>query len=324
MSNEADLLTIEHFETTAVDERAALREALTSSPKEIPPKYLYDARGSELFETLTDLPEYYPTRAERQILRRHSAEIMAEFQPIELLELGSGASVKTRMLLEAMHAEGGRRYTALDVSEDAIREAADTLLSDYQWLEVHGVVADFHADLSGLEHDGARVVAFLGGTIGNLYQEERKRLLQRVRGLVRPGDAVLLGFDLVKGRDVLEAAYDDSEGRTRRFIMNVFSVMNRDFGANFEPARFSYRSHWDPKRSWVEMQLRAKEAHQVDVAGLDLTLDFEAGEHLRAEVSTKFTPERIRENLAEAGFALRDVLLDADERYGLAVAVPAI
>ncbi|MHC4261939.1 MAG: L-histidine N(alpha)-methyltransferase [Planctomycetota bacterium] len=320
-------LNIRHLSPIALDdecERRNLRASLSAEQKEIPAKYLYDARGSELFEALTSVSEYYPSRAELEILERHASGLMEEFKPDEVVELGSGSSRKTRVLLEAMHAEGGARYTPLDVSEDAIRIAGEQLIDDYPWLEVNGIVADFHADLSTLENDRRRMVTFLGGTIGNLYSTERRELLDQMRTLVGAGDAFLVGFDLIKDRHTLETAYDDEAGRTRRFIFNVLEVMNREYGADFDVERFDYRAHWDSEQHWVEMQLVARESHEVRVEDLDLELDFAAGEHLRAEVSTKFDAPMIEGYLAESGFVTHSVLIDEAERYGLAVAVPAL
>ncbi len=319
-------LTIERLAPIDSDDacqRKELHSTLTSEPKEIPPKYLYDALGSELFEALTHLPEYYPSRSEAEILERHAGELMQMFKPAEVLEIGSGSSRKTRALLEAMADQGGDRYVPLDVSEDAVREAGEALLADYPWLSVHGVIADFHAPLGEIEREGARLIAFLGGTIGNLYPAERSSLLKEFRSMVEEGDALILGFDLIKERDVLEAAYDDEQGKTRAFIFNVLDVLNREFDADFDHGRFRYRARWDPENHWVEMQLVSEVDQTVKVEDLDLELAFEAGEHLRAEVSTKFTPDMVRSFLEQAGFRLEQVLTDSEGRYGLAVAVPA-
>ncbi|QDU66560.1 L-histidine N(alpha)-methyltransferase [Engelhardtia mirabilis] len=310
----------EEQEREALDE---LRAGLAGSPKELQPKLLYDGHGSELFERITRQPEYYPTRSEAEILEQHAPAIMERYRPEELFEIGSGSSRKTRALLEAMLEHGGSRYVPFDVSDDAVRAAADVLCRDYAELEVRGVVGDFHTDLHAVPHPGRRVVAFLGSTIGNLMESERRAFLKQVHSLLRPGDALLLGFDLVKDREALEAAYNDAAGVTREFIRNVLVVLNRDYGADFDPERFRYRGTWDAAARRMDIGLVATAAMTVRIEALDLTLDFERGEYLRVEVSGKFSPSDVGAELRAAGLEPVQFLFDRARRFGLAVAEPS-
>ena len=318
-------LTIRRLEGPDQQEQEALdelRAGLTGASKELQPKLLYDARGSELFEQITHQPEYYPTRSEAEILELHAAAIMERYRPEELFEIGSGSSRKTRALLEAMMAAGGSRYVPFDVSDDAVRAAADVLCRDYDGLEVHGVVGDFHTDLHAVPHPGRRIVAFLGSTIGNLLPSERGEFLGQVRSLLRPGDALLLGFDLVKDRETLEAAYNDAAGITREFIRNVLVVLNRDYGADFRTDRFRYRGTWDVMARRMDIGLVALESMTVRIDALDLTLEFEQGEYLRVEVSGKFSPSDVGSELRAAGLEPVRFLFDRARRFGMAIAEP--
>lgn len=318
-------LTVHRLEGADEQEQDTLEElrtGLLGNPKELQPKLLYDARGSELFDAITHQPEYYPTRAEAEILEQYAPAIMARYRPEELFEIGSGASRKTRALLEAMMAEGGSRYVPFDVSEDAVRAAADALCRDYPALTVHGVVGDFHFDLQTLPHPGRRVVAFLGSTIGNLVEVERGTFLRQVRTLLREGDAFLLGFDLAKDRETLEAAYNDAAGITREFVRNVLVVLNRDYGADFPVARFRYRGTWDAARRRMDIGLVSLDRVTVRVEALDLTLEFEPDEYLRVEVSNKFAPADLGAELAAAGLEPVRYLFDRARRFGLVVAEP--
>jgi L-histidine N-alpha-methyltransferase len=299
--------------------RADVLNGLTRTPKTLPPKWFYDALGSELFDRITELPEYYPTRAEREILLGRAAEIAAASGARTLVELGSGSSDKTRHLLDAMpelHA-----YVPVDVSESALRQAGEALVAERPGLEVHALIADFTAGIRLPETPGPRLVAFLGGTIGNLVPEERAAFLTSVRALLAPGDALLLGTDLVKEEGVLVAAYDDAAGVTAAFNKNVLSVMNRELGADFDPGAFDHVAVWDAEREWIEMRLRSRTAQTVKVPALDLAVDFAAGEELRTEVSAKFRREGVKAELATAGLNLTHWWTDAEGRFALSLSV---
>ena len=265
--------------------RADVLHGLTRTPKELPPKWFYDARGSELFEEITRLPEYYPTRAEREILIARAAEIAAASGARTLVELGSGSSEKTRHLLDAL--PGLHTYVPVDVSESALTGAAKALLEERPSLNIHALIADFTRGLALPGTPGPRLVAFLGGTIGNLLPDERAAFLRSVRSLMNPGDSLLLGTDLVKDEEVLVRAYDDAAGVTAAFNKNVLAVVNRELGADFDPGAFDHVALWDAENEWIEMRLRSRTAQTVKLPALDLAVDFAAGEELRTEVSAK-------------------------------------
>ena len=302
-------------------------DGLTRPFKEIPPKHFYDSRGSELFERICALPEYYPTRAEMAILRDQAPAIVAEASPVELVELGSGATAKARLLLDAMaDREEVRRYVPVDVSERMVREAAVSLVDAYPGLEVHGVVADFQRHLDRVPASVAgrpRLVALLGGTIGNFPPGSRRSLLRDVAALLGPEDHFLLGTDLVKDPAVIEAAYDDAAGVTAEFNRNVLHVINRELGADFDAAAFDHVAFFDRRREWVEMRLRARRPMTVTVTDLDLQLEFAAGEELRTEVSAKFTRPRLEADYAAAGLELRGWFTDPEELFAVTLAAPA-
>lgn len=298
--------------------RADVLHGLTRSPKSLPPKWFYDARGSELFEEITRLPEYYPTRAEREILVDRAEEIARAFGARTLIELGSGSSDKTRHLLDAL--PGLHSYVPVDVSESALRGAAETLLAQRPGLLVHALVADFTGGLALPGTPGPRLIAFLGGTIGNLLPDERAVFLRSVRSLLSPGDALLLGTDLVKDEKVLVAAYDDAAGVTAEFDKNVLRVVDRELGADFDPADFEHVALWDAEREWIEMRLRARSALTVKIPSLDLVVPFEAGEEMRTEVSAKFREEGVRAELAGAGLRMDQWWTDSGERFALSLA----
>ncbi|MFJ1589151.1 L-histidine N(alpha)-methyltransferase [Kitasatospora albolonga] len=298
--------------------RADVLSGLTRHPKTLPPKWFYDARGSELFEEITRLPEYYPTRAEREILEERAEEIAAASGARTVIELGSGSSEKTRHLLDAL--PGLESYVPVDVSESALTGAAESLLAEHPGLSVHAIVADFTGGLALPGTPGPRLVAFLGGTIGNLLPEERAGFLHSVRSLLTPGDALLLGTDLVKDERTLVAAYDDTSGVTAAFNKNVLSVVNRELGADFPLDDFEHVAVWNPEQRWIEMRLRARRALNVKIRELDLVVPFEAGEELRTEVSSKFRQEDVREELAGAGLRLAQWWTDAEGRFALSLA----
>jgi L-histidine N-alpha-methyltransferase len=302
--------------------RADARAGLTSTPKSLPPKWFYDDRGSALFCDIMRLPEYYPTRAEHEILLARGAEIAMAGGADTLVELGSGSSEKTRALLDAMRAAGRlRRYVPVDVSETVLVDTAEALQAEYPGLAVHAVVADFTHQLGQLPQDGLRMVAFLGGTIGNLLPAERAQFLADVRATLEPGDSLLLGTDLVKSPAVLVPAYDDAAGVTAEFNKNVLRVLNRELKADFDPDAFGHVAFWDPEREWVEMRLRSLRDQTVDVAALDLQVDFAAGEEMRTEISAKFRPDGVESELAAAGFSLRHWWTDEPGRFALSLSV---
>lgn len=298
--------------------RADVRAGLTRTPKTLPPKWFYDARGSELFEEITRLPEYYPTRAEREILLARADEIAAASGASTLVELGSGSSEKTRHLLDAL--KGLHSYVPVDVSESALTGAAEALVADRPDLRVHALIADFTAGLELPATPGPRLVAFLGGTVGNLLPAERARFLASVRALLEPGDTLLLGTDLVKDESTLVSAYDDAAGVTAAFNKNVLSVMDRELGADFDPADFAHVARWDREQEWIEMRLRARRALTVKIPELDLLVGFEAGEEVRTEVSAKFRQDGVRAELAAAGMELTHWWTDEAGRFALSLA----
>jgi L-histidine N-alpha-methyltransferase len=316
--------------------RADALAGLTATPKSLPPKWFYDAQGSALFEKITELPEYYPTRAERSILRAAATEIAELSRARVLVELGSGSSEKTRLLLSALRAAGTlEAYVPVDVSESALALAEEALAVEYPGLAVHAVVSDFEQYL-GLEPSaeagagsangaqaGPRLVAFLGSTIGNMVPAERAAFLRRVRASLRPGDSFLLGTDLVKDVRVLVAAYDDSAGVTAAFNKNVLAVLNAELGADFDLDAFEHVAVWDPANEWIEMRLRSTAQQRARVRDLDLDVRFAAGEEMRTEVSAKFRRSGVEAELAAAGLAMRAWWTDASDRFGLSLSEPA-
>ena len=300
--------------------RDDVRAGLTADPKWLPPKWFYDARGSELFEEITRLPEYYPTRAEREILQARSGEIAAITKAHTLVELGSGSSEKTRLLLNGLRDRGTlTTFVPLDVSESALREAADAINADYPALDVHGVVGDFTAHLDKLPGDPPRVVAFLGGTIGNLLPAERETFYTSIREVLEPGEWLLLGTDLVKDPATLVAAYDDSAGVTAEFNKNVLRVINRQLGADFDVDAFSHVAIWDPENEWIEMRLRADRAVRVLIPEVHLEIEFAEGEELHTEISAKFHRHGVEAELDKAGFTSAAWWTDSEARFALSL-----
>jgi L-histidine N-alpha-methyltransferase len=300
-------------------------DGLTRPFKEIPPKHFYDGRGSELFDRICELPEYYPTRTERAILEAEAAAIVDRVRPTELVELGSGSATKTRVLLDAMRDAGSlERYIPLDVSESMLCATAEALVDEYPGLQVHGVVGDFERHLDGVpEAQGTRLVALLGGTIGNFPPGSRRRLLRQIAELLGPEDRLLLGTDLVKDPRTIEAAYDDSEGVTAEFNRNLLRVLNRELDGDFPVDAFEHIAFYDREREWVEMRLRATRPCSVRVGKLDLRVSFAAGEELRTEISAKFTRERVAADYAAAGLMLDGWLTDDEELFALSLAARA-
>ena len=296
--------------------RADVTAGLTATPKALPPKWFYDERGSVLFEQITRLPEYYPTRAEREILVDRAAEIAARTGARSLVELGSGSGEKTRLLLDALRAHGTlETYVPMDVSPSALLESGRLLVRDYPGLVVRAVMADFDHQLGVLPVGERRLTAFLGGTIGNLEPPARAKFLAELRASTRAGDWFLLGTDLVKDPAVLVPAYDDAQGVTARFNKNVLHVVNRELAADFDVAAFEHVALWDAEEEWIEMRLRSTRDQLVTVGGLGLEVPFAAGEEMRTEVSAKFRADGIAAELAGVGFAVRDQWTDGEGRF---------
>lgn len=300
-----------------------VRAGLTASPKELPPKYFYDDRGSELFDEITRLPEYYPTRAERTILERHADDLAVRCGADTLVELGSGTSEKTRLLLDALARAGSlERFVPFDVSEATLRAAADAVASEYG-VGVHAVVGDFERHLDRIPRGGRRMVAFLGSTIGNLTPAARSAFLATIADGLGPDDTFLLGTDLVKDPDRLVAAYDDAAGVTAAFNRNVLHVVNRSLHADFDPDAFTHVAVWNADAEWIEMWLRSETAATVRVRDLDLTVAFGAGEAIRTEISAKFRPAGVVAELGAAGLVVEATWTDPAGDFALTLARPA-
>ena len=304
--------------------RADALAGLTSTPKTLPPKWFYDERGSELFDKITMLDEYYPTRAERSILAERAAEIATATRSAALVELGSGTADKTRLLLDALRDIGTlTEYVPVDVSESALVTAASRMLDRYPGLAVQAVLSDFTEHLGLPASGGSRLVVFLGGTIGNLLPAERAEFLTSLRAGLREGDALLLGTDLVKDPAVLVAAYDDAAGVTADFNKNILSVLNAELGGNFDLDEFEHVALWDAEAEWIEMRLRSAIDQVIELPVIGLTVPFAAGEEMRTEISAKFRRDGVATELAAAGLAMRHWWTDARGRFGLSLSVPA-
>jgi L-histidine Nalpha-methyltransferase len=301
----------------AVDARMGL-----SAPfKELPPKYFYDERGSILFEEITRLPEYYATRAERAILERRGEEVVAAAEPSTLMELGSGSAAKTRRLLDAMRdASSLEAYVPVDISEEITRHTAGQLVEEYPGLRVHGVVCDYETHLERVPREPGGLIAFLGGTIGNFQPQIRRSFLARIASLMYPEDRFLLGTDLVKDRDRLEAAYNDSAGVTAEFNKNVLQVLNRELGADFDPAAFAHLAFWDELNSWIDIRLRSLARQTVTIPTLGMEVEFADGEEMRTEISAKFTRDQLEAAYREVGLEIVDWWTDPDGLFALSLA----
>jgi L-histidine Nalpha-methyltransferase len=319
------LLTIDVF-LAPEDRQAALAEdaraGLTGSPKCLPPVWFYDERGSHLFDEITRLPEYYLTSAERSILSAHAMEIASSARADTLVELGSGTSEKTRLLLDAMAGQGDlRRFVPFDVSEETLRAAAEDIRTAYG-IEVAAVVGDFHRHLGAIPRHGRRLVAFLGSTIGNLTPSQRRRFLFDLDVNMTVGDHLLLGTDLIKDPSRLIAAYDDSAGITAQFNRNVLGVLNNELEADFEPDEFDHVAVWNEQDGWMEMRLRSRRDQTVLLRKLDLKVDFAAGEDLLTEISAKFTEEQVERELWDSGFVVAQRWKDSRDDFLLTLARP--
>ncbi|MBM7112538.1 L-histidine N(alpha)-methyltransferase [Archangium primigenium] len=303
---------------------AEVREGLCTEGrlKELGPKWLYDERGSQLFDAITRLPEYYPTRREKEILRAHAADIARVSGADTLIELGSGSSEKTRWLLDAFRARGGfQRFIPFDVSEAFLRQAAEAVARDYPGLPVHAVVGDFERHLGRWPRGGRALVAFLGGTIGNLKPRERARFYATLAQGLSPGEGVLVGTDLLKNRARLFAAYNDRQGVTAAFNRNVLEVLNHELGADFDPRAFEHLAPFDEENAWIEMRLISRRAQAVRLPALQRFVNFAEGEVLRTEVSCKFRPEQVEAELDAAGFQLAERWTDAAGDFALSLAL---
>jgi L-histidine N-alpha-methyltransferase len=302
-----------------------VREGLSSPFKELPPKYFYDERGSALFERITEQPEYYPTRCEREILSRRADEIVAAARPRTLIELGSGAAAKSRVLLDAMRDAGTlERFVPVDIAEGITRRVAAELVHEYPSLAVEGIVCDYETHLERIPRPEGALIAFLGGTIGNFRPAARRSFLARIATLMYPQDRFLLGVDLVKDRAQLEAAYDDAAGVTAEFNKNVLTVLNRELDADFDLDGFEHVAFWDADNEWIDIRLRALAEQFVDLRALDMRAHFARNEEMRTEISTKFTRERVESSYADAGLEPVEWWTDGDGLYALSLARPAV
>ena len=298
-----------------------VRRGLGRHPLKLPPRWLYDATGSDLFDEITRLPEYYPTEAERSILTREASTIADLTGADTVIELGSGTSDKTRTLLDAFHATGQlRRFVPFDVSESTLRTAAVELSARYPGLHVHGVVGDFTLHLGHLPNDGVPLVAFLGSTIGNLYVEERRAFLAMLAEHLPAGGWLLLGVDLVKPLERLVAAYDDPLGVTAEFTRNVLAVLNRELDATFDVDAFDHVAFWDPLRERMDLRLRVNGDQRVAVPAADVDVDLRDGEEIRIEISTKFRIPTVTGEITDAGFRVRQLWTDRAGDFALILA----
>jgi L-histidine Nalpha-methyltransferase len=302
--------------------RRDVLDGLQASPKSLPPKWFYDSVGSDLFDQITRLPEYYPTRAEAEILRTRSAEIASVTGADTLVELGSGTSEKTRTLLQALHDGGAlRRFVPFDVDASMLSAAATAIQREYPDIEIAAVCGDFEEHLSEIPDGGRRLFVFLGSTIGNLTAGPRAEFLAALAAVMRPGDSLLLGTDLVKDAGRLVAAYDDAAGVTAQFNRNVLAVINRELDADFDVAAYRHVARWNSDDERMEMWLRAETAQQVRIAALDLTVEFAAGEEILTEVSCKFRADAVAAELARAGLRRTRWWTDDAGDFGLSLAV---
>ena len=297
------------------------RSGLSAIPKRLPPKWFYDERGSQLFDDITRLAEYYPTRRETEILEREAAHIAARTGARTLLELGSGTSTKTRLLLDGLAGAGTLSHIVpVDVCEPVLREAGPQLAARYPGVQVDAVVGDFERHLGRLSLGDATLVAFLGGTVGNLAPPERAKFLGELSDQMESGDWLLLCNDLVKDPDSLVAAYDDAAGVTAEFNRNVLHVLNRELDGDLEPERFAHVARWDPDQQWMEMHLRSEVDQRAHLGALDMDVRFSAGELLHTEISAKFTRERIDGELAAAGLELAELFTDEAGDFAVSLA----
>jgi L-histidine N-alpha-methyltransferase len=302
--------------------RRDVYDGLQSTPKSLPPKWFYDSVGSELFDQITRLPEYYPTRAEAEILRARSAEIASASEADTLVELGSGTSEKTRMLLDALHNRASlRRFVPFDVDASILSSTATAIQHEYPNIEIKAVCGDFEEHLTEIPRGGRRLFVFLGSTIGNLTPAPRAEFLADLSEVMRPGDSLLLGTDLVKDTERLVRAYDDAGGVTARFNRNVLAVINRELDADFDVEGYQHVARWNTEEERIEMWLRTDRRQRVRVGALELTVDFAAGEEMLTEVSCKFHPNGVSAELTDAGLRPIRWWTDSAGDFGLSLAV---
>lgn len=302
--------------------RRDVLDGLQKTPKSLPPKWFYDSVGSELFDQITRLPEYYPTRAEAEILDARSAEVASASEADTLVELGSGTSEKTRMLLDALRDRGSlRRFVPFDVDASVLSATATAIQREYVGVEIKAVCGDFEEHLTEIPGGGRRLFVFLGSTIGNLTPEPRAEFLGALAEVMRSGDSLLLGTDLVKDTGRLVRAYDDAAGVTARFNRNVLAVINRELDADFDVDAYQHVARWNTEEERIEMWLRAERRQQVRVGALDLTVDYGSGEEMLTEVSCKFHPEGVSAELAGAGLRRIRWWTDSAGDFGLSLAV---
>jgi L-histidine N-alpha-methyltransferase len=311
---------VDHSEELAIDVRAGL----SASPKRLSSKYFYDARGSALFEEITQLPEYYLTRAETEILNSYADEMILAIEPEEFVELGAGHSVKTRLLIEALGRAGsGTRYVPFDISESALVEAAQHLGGSFPWLQIESLIGDFANDLTKIRRTGKRLVKFLGSTIGNFRSEERIAFYRTVARMLEEGDGLLLGVDLVKDENTLVAAYNDSAGVTAEFNKNILRVINRELEADFDIEAFDFIARWDAECECVSMSLKAKRDMDVTIKALDMVVHLDEHEEIHDEISCKFTRDKVEQEAKEAGLEITQWWTDSKERYAVALLRPS-
>jgi L-histidine N-alpha-methyltransferase len=309
------------------DTRSTLYDAtvrsLQAEVKALPSVWLYDERGSQLYEEITRLPEYYLPGRESEVLRARADAIARRTQANTLVELGAGTAMNTRLLLDALEAVGTlQRFVPLDVSEQTLRASAQAIAASYRQVSVRAIVGDFERDLGALPTNGRLLIAFLGSTIGNLYPEQRKRFFEAVASALGHEDALLVGIDLVKDSARIEAAYNDSRGVTEAFVRNALTVVNTELGATFDQHRFVYQARWDPDHDWMDIGFRAREAHTVSIERLELEVPFQESEPLRVEVSSKFRREQFEREAAEARLRVESWWTDRAADFAVALVIP--
>jgi len=302
-------------------DHSGLRDTLGEVPPRVSSKYLYDTRGSKLFERICEQPEYYQTRTEYGLLQAVAADIAKLTGMEELVEIGSGAATKTPVLLDAMRAAGNLRlYVPFDVSDSAVEEVAESLAERYEELRVHGVVGDFLSHLNDVPSGRNRLVIFLGGTFGNLSEKESRVFLDALSSGMQAGEYFLLGTDLVKNVDRLEAAYNDAAGVTAAFNLNSLRVLNEAVGADFDVDAFEHRAFYDPQQRWIEMRVKARSAQTVRVSSLGVELSLAKGEEIQTEISRKYTRATVERLLETGGFRLVEWFTDPDDLFALTLA----
>lgn len=324
MTTKIDRFTIERLSEPADFDAQllqAVRNGLTSTPKTLPSIYFYDDHGSDLFDRITELPEYYLSRAETEILEQHADELIDRFHPQELMEIGAGFARKTRILLSAMHRAGlGDAYVPIDVSDAALEHAGAALTDAYDWLTVRAYVGDFGTDLHRVPRGGNRIVAFLGSTLGNLSPQERPAFLAEVAASVTEGDVLLLGVDLIKDEAKMVAAYDDSQGVSAAFNKNILTVINRTLGGNVPLDAFDHETAFFQRTGCMKQSLRANRNVIASLDVIDIEIEFVEGEAVHTEWSCKFTVDGISTELATSGLTVTDALTDSGDRFALIVA----